>query len=184
MKLKCLILAVAILPSPATAEQGYLAVFEDPPPPSAWDIEIDDHATGTRRVYIVHVRAYGSSGSSFRYVEDPGVTMVRVSDGPVTGMLALGDLDTGVSVAYQECRIGTFPIYRIDYQALGTSAACSFLRIEPDQTSVPPGVYLYDCNVNMTIRSHGAFAIVNVEPICNPGPVAPSTWGRVKALYR
>jgi hypothetical protein len=181
MKPVCLVLAVTLLPSFAVADQGLLGVSEDA---SGYDMVIDDHTPGARTVYIVHRFTEGSTGCEFAYVEDPGMTMVRVGGGTIGGMFALGDLDTGVAVAYQECKVGSFPVYRIDYQALGTSAACSFLRIVPSQMSVPPAIWLADCSTNATIRNYSAIAIVNPDGTCNPNPVAPSTWGRVKALYR
>ena len=168
-----------MLPSLATAEQGVLGVSEAP---SGYDIAIDDHTPGTRTVYIVHMFTDGSAGCSFGYVEDPGMTMVRVGGGPVSGMFALGDLDGGVAVAYQECKVGSFPVYRIDYVAFGTSASCSFLRVAPHPTD--GAMLLADCLGMVTRRFSSIDAFVNGDVTCYPGPTASSTWGRVKALYR
>jgi len=98
-------------------------------------------------------------------------------------MIAVGNLDTGMEVLYQECKVeGFFPIYRIDYQTFGTSTPCSFLQVGPHPTYA--AIRVTDCMGGTIDQPYAAVAVVNPDATCNPGPTASSTWGRVKALYR
>ncbi len=179
MRLVALILAVVMLPSLAAAQQGILVLSSDP---VMLNVVVDDHAPGTTSVYVMHLGTNGSTAAAFSYLEYPGVTMVRTGDGPAPGMLAVGDLYTGIEVSYMECKVGTFPIYRIDYQTFGTSAPCSFLQVGPHPTYA--AVRVIDCVGGITDQPYVIVAVVNPDATCNPGPTASSTWGRVKALYR
>ena len=179
MRLVALILAVVVLPSLASAQQGILVLSSDQ---VELNLVVDDHSWGTTSVYVMHLGTVGSTAAAFSYLEYPGVTMARAGDGPAPGMVAVGDIDTGIEVAYNECKAGFFPIYRIDYQTYGTSAPCSYLQVGPHPTYV--AVRFIDCVGGITDQPMLAVAVVNPDQTCNPGPTASSTWGRVKALYR
>lgn len=150
---------------------------------------------GLKTIYVQHSIFNGATGSRFRIENGPGATLTYVSEVhhfPQT----IGDSQSGITICYEGCIINTQVLVSITYMFYGTSEPCSELRIVPHPDSetveamdcnyepvadyVQDFKFLGDCGCGFmhdfpgTPRSFG----------CAPLPAEPSTWGRVKALYR
>ena len=176
--LTAMLLVVAA--TPALAQEG-LGLFADNTGLSCSVTDLVDGAI--KRVYVVHVNSVGASGSEF-LVDTSASTMSLFVAAVPAGMLSIGASDTGISIAYQECRIGTFLVLTLTFDAFGTTAPCSYLRMLPDPTAASPVRIWNDC-VSIPHDFPGGVAIVNADGTC-PCNVATeeTTWGTIKALYR
>jgi hypothetical protein len=150
--------------------------------------ETDDSQAG---FVTLHVMLYGASsmpttGASFRVVPSGGFTGVLVAE-DYLGSLYVGNATDGVSVAYGCVDTNSgFEVVRLTYQLFGTSMPCSALQVVPR-----PGVssiYVTDCTFNeVPTQTVGPF-FFNWSPTCGSLwcfiATEPTTWGKVKALYR
>ena len=184
MKFLACLLVVAALAVPATAhsteaiqiaadEQGLNCMLSDAPP------RVVD-------VYVLVRSLVGVTAASFRVWQSPGFTGqlsgVTVSD---ASYFWLGDVESGVDVAFAACLTGQVPVARLTYVVLGTSESCSYLDVlakVDDEMGTP---WLLDCAFMVTPPAVWALAInwVNGCGIC-PNATQQTTWGAVKALYR
>jgi hypothetical protein len=100
-----------------------------------------------------------------------------------------GNVTDGVAVGWGRCvdtEFGGFEIVRLTYQLYGTSARCSFLEVLPY-----PGfqsILALDCNYDLLPARTGGYMWVNYNRGCGSLwcilATEPTTWGKVKALYR
>jgi hypothetical protein len=124
-------------------------------------------------VYIAHTDFQGSVGVIFSTVASPGFTGVWVSE--TSQFLNIGTTPTGINVGYGACLSGPVIIATAEYQMFGTSS-CSQLSIAPFPDF--PNPVCLECFYEYPCVNNGRL-LVNCAV-----PVEPTTWGKVKALYR
>jgi hypothetical protein len=144
-------------------------------------------APGLKSVYVLHTRTDGATACQFSAPKPPCWTnAVYLSDTdlfPVT----IGNSQTGKSLGYGTCRVGTVYLIAINYFIQGAPAQfCCPYPVLPDP-QVPSGrIEIVNCDF-ITLYGYGATAVVNPDASCPcespPVRVEESTWGRVKALY-
>jgi len=175
------VVALCLAAAPASAQIESIGIYEDQ---TALDCEIADTAPGLKNIYIVHTNSAGTQASQWKLNNDPGMTMAFLSGTVFAPFLLIGSATAGASVAYTDCRTGTFPIMTVSYFASGTSTACSKFFLTPDTTADPPVLGIVDCGFNLLAFPPGV-GVVNANGSC-PCDVstAQSTWGNVKALYK
>jgi len=181
LMLASMLLAIAV--SPALASD-WIGAFEDP---AGFDCEMTDVAAGSKFVYIVHHTDAGSTGSEFLVNADQ-TTFSYASTQIGAGFFALGEANTGISIAYNACVTGTFGTFvacRVTYDILGTTAPCARVILDEDPNAVPPVRIYADCLGGFKPFVGGQLT-VNPNGSCSCGDFAvePATWGSIKALYR
>jgi hypothetical protein len=146
---------------------------------------------GNNALYVIHKFNGGSTASQFK-VNDLS-TLFATSQ--VTPYLSIGTWNTDLSLAYGGCVIGDHVLVTLNFLWFGTALTCqNTLEIVPAPTSPIPGaVALVDCaqpsgNLESATGGRayvGAGSDNCVDPTgCDPSPVAETTWGGIKALYR
>jgi hypothetical protein len=157
--------------------QEHLKMYSDP---ALTQCVLADEAVGTATVHIAWIGS-GADWVRFRVAASSGFTGVWLSDSsPYT---LYGSSQTDLTVAFNACKGGTVPIVALDYQLFGTST-CSELAIAP-----PPG-FLFaefdDCDFAMyPLLNNGSLHVNCAGPFgCGTVAAEPTTWGRVKSLYR
>ena len=150
---------------------------------------ISDTTPGTNfmHVYVVHVGTDGSTASQFKVEPTAGVAGTMNKVGHSSPFMPIGDPLTGISIAYQNCRGGTFMILDITFMAFGTTAACEMFSIIPDPAATSGMVEITDCsNPILTLYfTRGGQARVNSDGSCDCNVATKQTsWGGIKALYR
>jgi len=171
---------LAIAATPVLAQVEGLGLFADQ---AGLNCEVTDAVEGIKRVYVVHLNSVGATGSEF-LVDTSASTMALIVAAVPAGFLSIGNSDTGISIAYQECRVGTFLVLTLTFDNFGTTAPCSYLHMLEDPNAVPPVRIWNDC-FSFPHAFPGGQAIVNANGTC-PCDVATeaTTWGTIKALYR
>ncbi len=175
--LTAMLLAIVVTPAMAIEDLGLYA------DQTGLNCQVTDTVAGIKRVYVVHTNSNGATGSEF-LVDTSTSTMSLIVASVPAGMLSIGNSDTGISIAYQECKLGTFLVLTLTFDNFGTTAPCSRLRLLEDPTAFPPQRIYADCG-SLPHAFPGGQAIVNVDGTC-PCNVATeqTTWGTIKALYR
>jgi hypothetical protein len=170
---RCVVFLLVFFCAAAPAHADRILLFSDP---GFSDSTLVDDAPRTATVYVVHTDFWGT-GSRFRIAADPGFTGVWL--GQASPYFTLGNSTTDVNIAYAACLQGPVLILTATYQLFGTSSACSGLRIAP--ANGQPCVIATSgggCIDEVCVRDLGSLQVN-----C-PVATEPSTWGRVKALYR
>jgi len=197
MKRVVLVATLLLVPSLVLAQSGYIGVFADP---AATNCYIDDEVEAPVNVYVVHWLTHGATGSRFRVVEKPGITMTYLGETPnIEGYY--GNSRTGVTACYGGCFAGTILLATLHYQGHGTSTMCSFIDTAPPLGS--EFIETIDCDPSPKAWSAGhVWLHVNGKVLCTcehddytyyqvllgpkdvcTTPVAPSTWGLIKSFY-
>jgi hypothetical protein len=148
---------------------------------------------GPVSVYVFVLRHPGDCTASltFRVGGGDGFTGTYVGETSEWGYF--GNAEVGIWMGFSPGITATgFHLVTVQYMTYGTSSPCSWLRVEPYPSL--GAVWIYDCNteVNYDVTAESAIWRVwfnGVSPYCDtctPSPVGtePSTWGRVKALYK
>lgn len=132
------------------------------------------------RAYVAET-SEEATGLRFRIAADPGFTGVWLSE--TSPFLTVGNSQADLSIGFNSCMVGHFPVLTISYQLFGTST-CSTLSIVAAPGFLEP--LCISCSFHevkcsgldpLHVNCTGSFD-------CNPVPVQSSTWGRVKALYQ
>lgn len=143
------------------------------------DSTITDNVPRVVNFYVLETYDLnGATGVGWFSVEpDPGFTGVWLAD--TTPFVHLGTTPTSFTVGYGACIPSPVLVVTMTYQLFGTSA-CTALRIVPPDGF--PFVVAPDVGCHFSegpIRDFGALHIN-----CDPVATEPTTWGKVKALYR
>lgn len=173
-----------------------------------WDGTYPDCFTidtpGLHTVQVVHRFSIGTLAARFKVVSDPGMTMTYVSEThPIAH--SLGNTQDGLAVCYDECMGGSMVVAVITYMGYGTTTSpCSKIRVVPHplaetldvvncdgQPEVATGTHL---EVRTSLSGGCNYCTSHMDATTYPGsakffncvglPTEPSTWGRVKELYR
>jgi len=157
-----------------------IGIFDDA---AATSCEISDPGgPSTKLIYIVHTNelAVPVGGSAWKLEWDAAMTMTWISDS--SPFFRVGNAQDGISIAYVPCAGGTFLIDTVSMMSAGTSTPCSRFRLVAHPTQ---GLAILRCG------SYDPMAFVPGEGIVNPNvscactvATEPTTWGRVKSLYR
>lgn len=164
---------------------GSINIFADP---GGGSCLVSDLEPGPIALYLIVWGSSGTTASQFRLATDGGFTGVYVSQAPAPGFLALGEPPVDYAVAYGGCMTGSFLIATVTYFGFGTSSDCSHIEIRAAPTSPLPGeIAAVTCDNQLVATSSHGPAVVNYRHGCPAwciGATEPSTWGRIKALYR
>jgi hypothetical protein len=157
--------------------QGSLRLYADP---AFTQCTLSDTAPGVVSVYVA-LTVLDADGVRFRVAASPGFTGVWLSDATPYYMVGSSPIDLGVG--FNKCLSGRNLVATITYQLFGTST-CSELAIAAPVGFLWPFFDTCDFteyplfnNGPLHVNCSGSFD-------CNPVPVEPSTWGKVKSLYR
>jgi hypothetical protein len=167
-------------------------VFAQDPEPGSIDIFADlamtscniYDATGLATLHIFHTNAL-EVGSSIWKLELTGGAENLVFIGQILQFpLVIGDVFTGISVSYQACLSNSFQLMTLNFQALDPSPPCGLFSIVPSD-DVPTHVEIVDCNLRRMEIPRGGQARLNPDGTCLcEVPVAETSWGGIKALYK
>lgn len=175
--MKCLVLAawVVLLAFASSADAGRkLSIYSDA---ALTQSSIDDNAPGIVSLYVVDTGFLGATGVRFSTEPSAGFTGVWLGD--ASSFVTVGSSPTDISVGYAACRPAPVLVLTMSYQLFGISAPCSELRVAP-----PDGftcVYASDFNCSFI---EGCIPELGHLRVNCPVASDPTTWGRVKALYR
>jgi hypothetical protein len=132
--------------------------------------------------YVIHKYATGATGSRFKVDDLSGL----YQGDPITPFPILGRPYTGVSVAYTACLDGSILVYTLAHLWFGQPVTCGKMEIVADPLeSVNSAIYA-DCTFFKRTATGGRF-FWNADATCaSCGDLAaePTSWGKVKALYR
>ena len=176
MKLRTLAAVALVLlgvASSADAERS-LSIFSDA---ALTNSSLDDNVPGIVSLYVVDTGFQGATGVRFSTEPTAGFTGVWMSD--ASPYVSIGNSQTRIDIGYGTCYPAPVLALTMTYQMFGTSSACSELRIVPPDGwtwVVAPDV---DCSFMEGIITDLRSLRVNCALATEP-----TTWGRVKALYR
>jgi hypothetical protein len=176
-----LISAIALWPAPAFAD-GTLLLVTDPDYTSC---SIVDVANEEYTFYVLHLPEAGAAGvGNFKVgpLHD-GAALTYV--GETVPWPSIGDTQSALSVAYNECLNGEVLVCAVTYTGTGSSPACSFISIYAAYTG-PSDVEEVTCDYIVEIITNLGEVVVNPTETCTCDilvPVEETSWGRVKALY-
>ena len=176
LMLASVLLAIAVSPAPAQ----WIGVFDDP---GGLDCTTTDVAVGSKSVYIVHSTGAGATGLEF-LLNAEQTTFSYVSTVIGAGFFSLGEANTGISIAYNECLTGNFVACRVNYDTFGTTAPCARIMLDEDPNAVPPVRIYADCVGNPRSFVGGQLTVNSKNCDTCDFAVEPATWGSIKALYR
>jgi hypothetical protein len=171
--------ALSLILLPIIAFAGRVEIYADP---ALTQCTLADTSPGTANIYVSETSISGDTGLRFRIAPSAGFTGVWISES--SPFVKIGNSQTDLSIGFANCEVGQFTVLTAQYQLFGTSA-CGTLSIAPANGFPLPictycsfGEYPCEGFVPLHVNCGGSFN-------CNP-PVStePTTWGRVKALYR
>lgn len=178
-KVLLLSFALMLVASLAFAQAGSIGIFADP---AATNCNLADAAPGLGLYYIVHVFTGGATGSEWAATKPACHTGMWLSDMNQFAVV-LGNTQTGYSVGYGACKIGTVHICTMQMFNSGTTPACCLWQVVPHPANANGRIEGSDCNFDLILPTGGA-AIVNSNTGCNCNvPTQDTTWGGVKALF-
>jgi hypothetical protein len=169
----------------AFAQAGSIALYSDTVGVGSCDI--DDSSPAFQTIYVMHENCPGTTASRFKIDQIDGGTLVYVTEA-TTMPLKIGNAQDGVALSYGTCLTSPLLILTVYYNGAGTSAVCSRLKVVADPVADPPVVQSANCqDPPQILEGIGGEAIINADGVtcnyCDP-PVQPTSWGRIKALYR
>lgn len=182
---RALFLAVACLLASATASiASRLALYSDA---AMSQCSLTDTNAGIADVYVVHreLPFQGAVGSVFEVAASAGFVGTWLEDISPAGLTRNGTSQSGIAVGYGGvCKFTDLLILHVRYQMQGTSTPCSFLQASPYPGF--PWIFTTTCGDDTELPVEGGRLIVNADQTCPCGTVAtqPSTWARIKAMYR
>ena len=179
-----LAVAAVLFPAIGLCQLNVLNIFSDP---QGTNCLITDAQPGIIAIYVFH-NTNEAIASQFRIATDAGFTGTYISHQVAPTFLDLGTPPVDYSVSYASCAIGSFLVTTVVYFGVGTSAPCSQISIAPAPTSPIPGqVAVVQCVLDVVVGHSNGPAVVNYTGACFGwciGATEPSSWGRIKALYR
>ena len=168
---------------------GHVVLYSDA---SVSRCTVTDAGPSVADVYVVHVirgsfvEFYGAAGIQFRLSSSAGFTGTWLEDVIPAGMSASGVSPSGIGIGYGVgCPTDSPLILHARYQLLGSSSACSFLEAAPYPNLCC--IVTRTCFLGDEFPVDGARLVVNPDQNCpceTPLATEPTTWGRIKAMYR
>lgn len=120
----------------------------------------------------------GATGLRFKITVPTGMSIVGFG----TIYVPIGDVKGDLSLAYGVCQQSQFVVGQLQVLSLSASPACSYISVVAADNFANP--IATDCNFGEYPIKVGQ-AIVNSDGSC-PCSIAtePTSWGKVKSLYR
>jgi hypothetical protein len=159
---------------------------------------LEDFGPGVKTLHVLHLFDPGSTAVRFKIETGPGVTLTYLSEVHHFASTE-GNTQDGIAICYESCGEGTNqPLVSISYMSYGTSSDCSRILVVPHPAAqtvdavgcdgIPMWLFAGDLVIERTTScgcgdAHGFPGTPELFD-CNPVPVATSTWGAIKALYR
>ena len=177
-----LALCLVVLAAPAGATR--IGIYDSP---AATSCGLAPSPLQVVSVYIIETESSGSEAASFRVLPNLGSDFLDV------GWAWLGGICVGNCNPYEGASVGRacstddWVMYRLDFLSdLDTrGTGCNHLNIVGFPSD---NVLVYDCNDQGLPFTGGYFSFTDGVTACDdcspPLPVTPTTWGRVKSLYR
>jgi hypothetical protein len=164
---KLLLLTVALLSIAGVATADHIGIYTDATGSSC------SFVPGfTTTPTIIHKFSAGTTGSRFKVTFPAGSSFFAFN----TPFSPLGVLNSDISVGYGTCLNGSIPIGTII-----AILAAGLMQVEP--ADLYSFILFTDCNFVELVASGGGAIIGSSGGECT-NPVQPSTWGKVKSLYR
>ena len=90
------------------------------------------------------------------------------------------------AIAYGGCYASPNLILTIHYFGNGITPTCSLIKVMPDPSATPPGIYVTDCaDPPILGGAVGNAMVINPVPGCGCDiPVEQTSWGQIKSLYQ
>ena len=194
--LSVVVLSAAILSVPGLASADRIAIQSE-----IGDCMLADNVPGLHTVTVIHKFNPGSLVSRFKIEPAGGMTMTYVSE--THGPASIGSMREGITMCYAGCAVGDVVLGTITFQGYGTSNSCARLVVKPHPDAET--LDIVTCGNEMKRIETFPFEVVgpdggcmmchvHADGISYPGephmfgcqalPVATSTWGSIKALYR
>lgn len=173
MKTKLILAALVCLAStPALGQgDGGVAIYSDA---ALTDAVLSDTSPRIANIYVAQTNSAGTTGIRFRVEASPGFTGVWL--GETSPFTIWGTSPMDIALGYNNCQVGNFLILTMSYQLFGTST-CSNLSVAGSGPFPHP--WCVTC-----FASDGPCLPSNSFQVNCALPIAPTTWGSVKALYR
>jgi hypothetical protein len=183
---KVLMITLALTLCAGAAFADHVSTYVDP---AGMDCTLTNFTPfpGQTSAYVIHRQNSGATASQFAVIDASGMAFA----GFASPYLTIGTL-ADLSVAYGGCLTGDLMIVQINWFAFpGTVYTCdSKVSLGPAPTTPLPGqIAIADCNFQYRSSWGGVMwvgpdADLCKQDTCGPNPVAETTWGGVKALYR
>ena len=164
----------------ALGQAGSIMIFSYP---AFSDCNINDYVPGLVTTYVVHMYTTGAMASQWR-IESPCNLMVYVGE-VIAFATAIGNTQTGISVAYGGCFVGPIHLATINWFAQGLTSPCCMMSAVEDPGAPSGLIEAVDC-AQFKVFPTGGQAIINgqINECWCSVPVQETTWGGVKAMYR
>jgi hypothetical protein len=154
----------------AFGQAGTIGIFADNAGTNPY---ISDTQPGLLTVYVVHVATDGAAACEYAAPQPACFPATYLSDTnvfPVT----IGNSQTGVSIGYGSCRVGTVLVQKIDFFATGTTPPCCPYDVTCDPLSGTDAcalgkVDIVDCH-QAPAYAEGGSAVINHEGCDCPQP--------------
>jgi hypothetical protein len=158
---------LCLFASAAFGQAGTIGIFSDNAGTNPF---ITDAAPGLLSVYVVHVATAGATACQYKATKPPCMTATYLSDTNVFGV-TIGNSQTGVSIGYGTCRVGTIHVQTISYFASGTTPSCCYYPVVPDPlgSSGGVGVDIVDCAFQPDV-AEGGYGVINANGCDCPQP--------------
>lgn len=179
--MRCLVTALFLCVGAqiAVAQSDLLALYGDE---SGSTCELSDVSPGIKTVYVIHEASAPAAAVSFRIVGTSGSGLSYISEA-VPFEAVLGDVQSGISVAYGGCMTPSVLVASVSYFGAGTSAPCSFLRVKRHPQGLNDFIEVVDC-VNSYRKALGQRLVINPDGSCECGADGDrANWGEVKAKF-
>lgn len=198
---KVLLLALGILFSASLVfgQAGYIGLFSDLNRTTC-NMSITS-AGGTKRVYVYHLLAAGTTASMFG-IKTTGLTGDVDNECDMTGIayyisLYIGDPfyaapydndNAGIAFAYGSCNTtGLIYLMRITFVCAGIDVPppCSSLEAVAAPDAPSGTIEVVDC-ADTKLIGNGSRLSINPDGTCPCGEIVPvqdSSWGKIKSLY-
>jgi hypothetical protein len=174
------IAALLLIPVIAAAQTDEIALYTDP---GFTNCELMDKGSGTVAVYVVHRVTGGAMSSQFMIKESSGSGLTYLGFSSDFG-LSLGDPQSGITFAYQECMYGDVLVMTLNYFKSGFSDNCAFLQVVADPAAPNQSVTSITCTDDR-LSATGTRLVINPDGTCGCGPTTEITnWGKIKDRFR
>jgi len=139
---------------------------------------------GLLAVHVVHTNTSGATAAQFAAPAPSCMTGVTWLTDNLVFPIALGNSQTGITVAYGTCLSPSIHVLTILYSTFATSETCCMYPVIPDPSVASGKIEVVDCT-SYKLFADGRISIVNPNSHCVCGTVVvhQATWGKIKALY-
>jgi hypothetical protein len=175
--MKCMVLIALLLllsfAVPARAQDDELFIYSDA---ALTQSSLHDNTPRTVTMYVAG-HLFGSAYLRFAVKPTSGFTGVWLGD--TSSFAKIGQSPTDIQIAFDACIYSTsFVVLTISYQLFGTSEPCSELRTAPAD-GFTTALTLSNCGfAELPVKT-----VSSIRVNCAVA-TEPTTWGKVKSLYR